>query len=114
MYSAYAAATTWVAAFGVDRIEAMVRPNATELKVQLSRVAGCSVLTPLDPMRSTGIVAFRLANLSGTDLVTRLWDEARIVCRAAFGGTAVRLSVAWFTTPAEIELAVRTIRRLAT
>ncbi len=113
MYASYAQALANVRAIGIETIETIVREKASRLKRMLAVIEGCRVLTPMEPARSTGIVTFELNRLSGTETVDQVWLRRKIICRAAFQGRAVRLSVAHFTSAEEITRVVETVRELS-
>ena len=112
MYASYAQALANMRAIGLDVIESNVAVKALRLKQLLAAIDDCTVLTPLEPERSTGIVSFELSGLSGTDTVEQLWERRKIICRPAFQGRAVRLSVAHFTSEDEVDRVAATVRQL--
>jgi L-cysteine/cystine lyase len=113
MYASFAEALAELRELGLERIEAVVADRAGELKRRLSAIAGCRVLTPAEPARSTGIVTFELARRPGTELVPLLWERGRVVCRHAMAGRAIRLSVAYFNSPEEIAAVADLVDELA-
>lgn len=112
-YVGYGVAADMLREIGLDRIAARVATLAAALKRELAAIPGVAMLSPDDPARSTGIVCFRVAGLAGDAVARALWERARIVCRAAFGGSAVRVSVAFFTTDDELTTLLAAVRRLA-
>ncbi|HEY3108576.1 MAG TPA: aminotransferase class V-fold PLP-dependent enzyme [Chloroflexota bacterium] len=113
MYASFAEALAQLREIGLDRVEAVVAANAGDLKRRLGAIDGCRILTPSDPARSAGIVTFELAGRPGTELVPLLWERGRVVCRHALAGRAVRLSVAYFTSPEEIAAVAELVAELA-
>ena len=113
MYASFAEAIAQLRELGLDRIEAGVAAAAGDLKRRLAAIAGCRVLTQAEPARSTGIVTFELAGRPGRELVPLLWERGRVVCRHAMAGRAIRLSVAYFTSPEEIEAIAGLVAELA-
>jgi selenocysteine lyase/cysteine desulfurase len=101
-YVGYGVAVETLQAIGPDRIAARSTGLAAALKRELATIPGVDVLSPDDPARSTGIVCFRVAGHTGEEVARSLWERTRIVCRAAFGGSAIRISVAFFTTEDEL------------
>jgi selenocysteine lyase/cysteine desulfurase len=115
LYVGYGVAVDWIRSIGLDQIESRVARLASDLKRELAAIPGVDVLSPERPERSTGIVTFALDGLPGDQVVPRLWERARIVCRAAraFGKVGTRISVAFFTSEDELELVLREVRELA-
>jgi selenocysteine lyase/cysteine desulfurase len=113
MYASFAEALAQLREIGLERVEAIVARTAGDLKRRLSAIAGCRVLTPADPTRSAGIVTFELAGRPGTELAPLLWERGRVVCRHAMAGRAIRLSVAYFTSPEEIAAVADLVADLA-
>src|SRR6185295_4397064 len=113
MYASFAEALAQLRELGLDRIEASVAERAGDLKRRLAAIPGCRVLSPLDPARATGIVTFELAGRPGAELVPLLWQRGQVVCRHAMAGRAVRLSVAYFTSPDEIAAVADLVAEIA-
>jgi selenocysteine lyase/cysteine desulfurase len=112
-YVGFGEAVETLRAIGLDRIAARASGLAATLKRELAAIPGVAVLSPDDPARSTGIVCFRVAGHAGDAVARALWERAGIVCRAAFGGSAVRISVAFFTTEDELATLIAAVGDLA-
>jgi selenocysteine lyase/cysteine desulfurase len=114
LYFGFGAAIDYFDAFGGPaQVEARAGELADALKRDLASIPGVTVITPMDPALSTGIVSFEIDGLTGPDVASALWARWKIVCRAAMQGTATRLSVAFFTSPAEIATARDAVATLA-
>ncbi len=117
LYIGLGAAVDYIQALGIDQIEAQAGELADGLKRELGSIPGVTVISPMDPAMSTGIVSFTIDGMTGPEVATALWERWQITCRAAMRGTATRLSVAFFTSPDEIATArdaVATLAREAT
>ena len=113
VYHGLGAAVEYVQELGTDQIEAQAGELADGLKRDLDAITGVTVITPMDPTLSTGIVSFEIAGMAGPEVASALWDRWHIICRAAMHGTATRLSVAFFTNDAEIATARNAVATLA-
>jgi isopenicillin-N epimerase len=79
------AALTFHEQIGADRIEARVLELAAALKERLAVLPGATVVTPMDPARSGGVVITRFAGVEPGPLHERLYREARVAA-APTGG----------------------------
>ncbi len=93
----------------------------------LSTIDGATIWGPLDPNRRVATIAVTLANWSSSDLAAALEQKAGLLTRAGLqcaplahqtlgslqSGGVTRFSFGPYNTPAEIEIAVETLRRLA-
>jgi selenocysteine lyase/cysteine desulfurase len=89
-------------------IEARVRGLAARLKADLDNLPGAERLTPTEPERCAGAVCVRLAG-APADLKELLWERHRVIAAYDAEARCLRLSVAWFTTEAELEAALAAI-----
>lgn len=112
-YVALGRAIDYIAGLGLENIQTRVRSLTRRLKDGLGAVPGVRVLTPVDPDLSTGIVSFSVQGRSGTEVNSALWASHRILGRRAADNTAMRLSVAFFTTEAEIDTVLEAVKALA-
>jgi selenocysteine lyase/cysteine desulfurase len=95
-------------AIGSDRIEARVVDLASALKKGLSN-AGFSLVTPLDPELSGGVVIVEVPSKKGREAMNRLYEEHGIA-GAATGG--LRLCPHVYNTMEHVERAVRGVTAL--
>ena len=105
LYVGLGAAIDYIRDLGTSQVEVRAGELADGLKRELASIPGVTVITPMDPALSTGIVSFTIDGMPGPDVASALWERWRIICRAAMQGTATRLSIAFFTSPAEIATA---------
>jgi L-cysteine/cystine lyase len=105
-------AADFLSEIGLDAIEARAGEQADALKQALRDIPGVTVLTPSDPSLSTGIVCFAIEGMTGDEIARQLRERRRIVCRAAFGHRAVRISVAFFVDAAETAAVVDVVQQL--
>ncbi len=112
-YIGLGAAVDYIQELGTDQIESGAGELADSLKRDLDAIPGVRVISPMDPSLSTGIVSFEVEGMTGPEVAAALWERWRIICRAAMQGTATRLSIAFFTSPAETEAARDAVATLA-
>jgi L-cysteine/cystine lyase len=106
------AAVGFAQQLGLPNVEARIESLATHAKAALSRVPGVTVVTPLDPAASVGLVTFRVDGVEGSAAMESLWRDHRIVARSVDPLHAVRISLHHFNTEDEIDVLVDAIRRL--
>lgn len=117
VYSGLIAAIDYLEGIGWQAIADHEREMSTLLKQRLVALDGVTVQTPMSWERSSAIVNFKLAGISGRELSDRLWNDWKVVQRAVREPEGVRLSVAYFTAPADVDHiveAVTAIRRSLT
>ena len=93
-------------------IESRVQPLATQLKRSIDDVPHLRRLTPMAPEQSSGIVSMAVAADTPDDIKDQLWHRHNLIVAYAIPYQYLRLSVAFFTTRSEIELAVAAIAEL--
>jgi cysteine desulfurase / selenocysteine lyase len=106
-------ATEFLHDIGLEEIERRARYLAEYLLDGLSTISGVSIQREAGGVYSPGIVTFAIEGISGDDAVHALWDYDDIVCRAAFQGQAVRISVAFFNIESELNVLLDAVRALA-
>lgn len=107
------AAVQFIQAAGIDEIAARNAALASQAKTLLADVAGVAVLSPVDPAASTGLVSFRIEGVTAEQAVSMLWERWRLAARAVSDVEAVRVSLHFFNTEAEVEQLVRAVGSLA-
>ena len=112
-YSGMAKGIEFVSSFGLDAVSTRVQALTAQLKAAIAEIPGVSLRSPEDPSVSTGIVTFSVAGLAGDELNRRMWEGWRILGRPALRQTAMRVSVAFFTTEDEIGAVVDALSALA-
>lgn len=88
----------------------------TQYWLQRARqIPGLQVITPTDPTQFCAIAAFTLVGHSAEDVVSALWQQARIfaVSRQLNNLQLVRITVQLFTQPAELDLLIVALQRIA-
>jgi selenocysteine lyase/cysteine desulfurase len=110
--SAVATAVDFHRTIGFENIEARTTALAKALKDGLAHINKVTLVTPMDPQLSGGVVISQMANFDRAKmsaLVKDLYDKYGIA-GAATGG--LRLSPHVYNTMADIELAIRGVREL--
>ena len=113
VYSGMAKGVEFVSSFGLAEVQARAQGLAGWLKAAIAEIPGVTLCSPEAPEVSTGIVTFSVGGLTGDELKERMWDGWRILGRPALKQTAMRVSIAFFTTEEEIEKVVDPISTLA-
>ncbi|MBA2451969.1 MAG: aminotransferase class V-fold PLP-dependent enzyme [Chloroflexia bacterium] len=113
LYGALADAIDYQAGLGWDAIFSHVAAMSNLAKARLAAIPGVEIATPQRWEDSSGIVTFALQGQTGVDLSQRLREEYRITQRAVEIPSAVRISCAYFTSPADIDVLVHAIARIA-
>lgn len=114
LYAGIVSAVDYLAGLGWQAIADHERAMATLLKQRLAAIDGVTVQTPMEWERSSALVNFRLKGISGRELSRRFADDWQIVQRAVREPEGIRLSIAYFTAPEDIDRvieAVTTIRQ---
>lgn len=89
----------------------------TQYWLQRARqIPGLQVITPSDPIQFCAIAAFTLVGHNADDVVSALWQQARIfaVSRQLNQIQLVRITVQLFTQPAELDLLIVALQHIAT
>ena len=94
---------------GLERIQARVEPLAARLKKAVDEMPTWQRLTPLRPDMSAGLVALQMKNMAPPNTKELLWERHRLLVAFDASQNWLRLSVAFFTTEAEIDQAVEAI-----
>ena len=108
VYGGLAVAVDMAQEVGIDEIAARSGDLAARMKRGLADLPGVELMTPMDALRSTGIVALSLGPMAGRDAASWLWDEHRIIVTGA--GDWMRISTPYFALEEEID---RTVELLA-
>ncbi len=106
------AAVELALATGIEAIAARSASLATYLKERLAALPGVTLLTPLAPEHSAGLVSFTLAGVDAEQAAQRLWRQHRILCRSIPRPYCLRFSVHAFNTTAELDAAVAAVAGL--
>jgi isopenicillin-N epimerase len=105
---------------GPQAIQDHVHAIATDLKERLARISGVKVITPMSSDYSAGIVCFDIRGISAADAVAALLKTFNIRASVSSSDAGrppdlrhVRMSVAAFNTPSEIEACAAAVESLA-
>jgi selenocysteine lyase/cysteine desulfurase len=112
LYAGIASAVEYLARIGWQAIADHERSMVDLLKQRLSSIDGVHLQTPRPWEHSSALVNFRIDGISGRDLSKRFWDEWRIVQRPVREPEGIRLSVAYFTSPEDIDRVVEAVRSI--
>lgn len=97
---------------GIEAIQTHVEPLARQLKQTVDEVPHWQRLTPMRPESSAGLVSIRLHGKVPPDTKELLWERHRLLVAFNAADNWLRLSVAFFTTEAEIARAIEAILAL--
>jgi selenocysteine lyase/cysteine desulfurase len=93
--------------WALERGQALARRTAE----RLAGIPGLSLVTPIEAM--AGLLTFRLAGWPGQAVLDELGARAFVIARVVDQLDAVRLSVAWFNSEAELDRVVSLVAQLA-
>ena len=111
VYGGLAVAVDMAQEVGIDEIAARSGDLAARMKRGLADLPGVELMTPMDAMRSTGIVALSLGPMADRDPASWLWDEHRIIVTSA--GDWMRISTPYFALEEEVDRTVELLASLA-
>lgn len=101
---------------GKSRIERRIKVLAARLKLELAKVTGVKVHTPVDPYLSAGLTAFSLGGGLEAKLVDFLREKDNLVVRttgnAKAGTYGVRVSTPIYISTKEVDMVVEGVRTL--
>ena len=119
------AGVEWLAGRGIDAMHAREAALKARLRERLAAVPGVHLRSPPAP-EGVGIVTFTLRGTDPALAAGRLDREHGVLCRAGLhcapeshallgtlGTGALRFSVGWATTEAEVDRAAEAVRRVA-
>ena len=96
-------------AIGRDKVTARITEQATALKEGLAAIDGVTVITPMSPDLSAGIVCLTVDGQEVTDTLGVLLEADIVASLTPYATPYVRLGPGIVTTPDEVDLAVSTI-----
>jgi selenocysteine lyase/cysteine desulfurase len=100
---------------GLEHIEAHICELTRHLREGLARLEGFQVLTPDAWERSSGITSLYFPSRSADhvhDLIDRIWAEHRVVVKFQNEFSGIRISVASFNAPEEVEQLLTALAQL--
>lgn len=112
LQAAFLAALQLIENIGLPQIETRNLQLAARLKTQLAQNPAVTIHSPADPASSSGLVTFAHANHPPETLTARLWQQHRIVTRPIQHPPAIRASLHFFNTEAEIDQLANAIAQL--
>ena len=110
VYGGLAVAVDMAQEVGIDEIAARSGDLAARMKRGLADLPGVELMTPMDALRSTGIVALSLGPRAGRNPASWLWDEHRIIVTGA--GDWMRISTPYFALEEEVDRTVELLTSL--
>jgi len=113
LYPALGVAIDRIRMLGLAEIEAQVKPLATVVKERLLAVPWARLKTPLDPTFSCGLVSFETEGIEHEGLSDWLWQEHRIMVGHNAERCWLRLSLAYFTLPEEVDRLLELLEKRA-
>jgi selenocysteine lyase/cysteine desulfurase len=113
LYTAMEKGIEFVSAWDLQEIASRVARLASYTKDRLLQIPGVHIHSPLDPALSTGLMTFSLDNIQSEELLTVLWSRWKILSRLVKKPDGVRISIAFFTQEAEIEVFLQGIEKIA-
>ena len=111
VYGGLAVAVDMAQEVGIDEIAARSGDLAARMKRGLADLPGVELMTPMDAMRSTGIVALSVGRMADRDPAKWLWDEHRILVTGS--GEWMRISTPYFVLEEEVDRTVELLASLA-
>ena len=111
VYGGLAVAVDMAQEVGIDEIAARSGDLAARMKRGLADLPGVELMTPVDALRSTGIVALSLGPMADRDPAKWLWDEHRIIVTAS--GDWMRISTPYFALEEEVDRTAELLASLA-
>lgn len=109
LYLAFGKSIDFVTRVGLDKIETRVQALRSRFVAALSDLPGVTVLSPVAGATGTGLITARVEGWSCEALQERLWKRHRVITNIIREFNALRFSIAFFTTEAELELALDAI-----
>ena len=111
VYGGLAVAVDMAQQIGIDEIAARSGDLAARMKRGLADLPGVELMTPMDALRSTGIVALSLGPMADRDPASWLWDEHRILVTGS--GDWMRISTPYFALEEEVDRTAELLASLA-
>lgn len=112
LWAGLLAALDFIQSTGVGEISARVRLLTERLQTQLREVPGVSLLSPQSGESASGLVCFAVEGVAPQEVVSYLWEKARVVARKVDYPANTRLSVAFFNTEEELRRVAAALRSL--
>ena len=82
------------------------------VKDQLAKIPGVTVLTPMDPALSAGIIAFEVEGQKAGETVEKLLERKVVASTSPYKDTKARLAPSLVNDEREVEAALRALREV--
>ena len=102
----------FIRGIGAEEIERRNLTLASSLKQALQEIPGVKVLTPMNEHSASGLVSFAVDGVDPKTVVSRFWDQHRILVRSVEFPSCVRVSLHFFNTEDEVNKVVEAVRQL--
>ncbi len=106
LYLAFGKALAFIEGVGLEAITTRVHALRQDFVAALLTIPGVTLLSPRAAVLGTGLVTVRVAGWPCAALQQRLWDNHRIITNIIREFDAVRFSLAFFTSDAELTTAL--------
>ncbi|MER2599399.1 MAG: aminotransferase class V-fold PLP-dependent enzyme [Caldilineales bacterium] len=106
LYLAFGKALAFIGGVGLEAITTRVHALRRDFVAALQAIPGVTLLSPRAAALGTGLVTVRVAGWPCATLQQRLWDDHRIITNIIREFDAVRFSLAFFTSDAELTTAL--------
>lgn len=113
LYAGIVFAVDYLAGLGWQAIVDQERAMVSELKRRLSTIDGVTLQTPIAWEHSSQILNLKIEGIAGRELSERFWNEWQIIQRAVREPEGIRLSIAYFTGPEDLDRVVEAVRTIA-
>lgn len=110
LYLAFGKSIDFIESIGLDAIAARVQAMRRQFVADLLSTPGVTVLSPLEGAAGTGLMTVAVEGWPCEALQARLWERHRVITNVIREFNALRFSIAFFTTEAELALALSAIQ----
>ena len=113
LQAAFVEAAKFIENVGIAEIETRNVSLAARFKAQLAEISAVNVLSPMNDAASAGLVSFALSGQSADSVVSRIWQDHRIVIRQVHYPESIRASLHFFNTEEEVDRLAAAVAELA-
>lgn len=110
LYLAFGKSIEFIEGIGLSEIEARVQAMRSRFTAALLSIPGVTVLSPVGSVAGTGLITVHVAGWSCEALQARLWERHRVITNIIREFDALRFSIAFFTSEAELATALDEIK----
>lgn len=111
--TAMAAGVSYVDQIGINAIRRHQQQLTAQLHDGLSRIPGAKIHSPCNPSDGTGINTVSIESMDGVHFSAALKERFKIITRPALRATTVRISLAIYHEPSDIDYLLQSIATLA-